>query len=81
MFEVYAYTIATDDGPEIEVKIADVHLHTPLHTSRWADEHLYFRHEQIARDRKYWKRSLRGHDEDPRFNIRDPDQLWGNDVP
>ena len=42
LFEVYAYTTATDDGPESEVKIADVRLLTELYTSRWADEHLYF---------------------------------------
>jgi len=47
LFEVYAYTIATDDNPETEVKIADVRLLTELYTSRWADERLYFRHERV----------------------------------
>ena len=59
IYEVYAYRPSTSQAEESEIKIADVRLLTPLHTSLWADEHLYFKHKRIQRDRKYWPLDLK----------------------
>ena len=65
LFEVYAYTVASRDGPETEVKIADVRLQTPLYTSRWSDENLYFQHRPVSPDKKFWSENVRRVNEDP----------------
>lgn len=65
LFEVYAYTVASQDGPETEVKIADVRLQTPLYTSRWGDENLYFRHRPVFLDKKFWSKNVKRVNEDP----------------
>ena len=65
LFEVYAYTVASEDGPETEVKIADVRLQTPLYTSHWGDENLYFRHRPAFLDKKFWSPNVRRVNADP----------------
>jgi len=56
IYEVYAHTPEYDGGPgeEEEVKIADVILRSDLYTSEWADKKLFFKHEHVHPDRKFW---------------------------
>ena len=81
LFEVFAFRPATSQAAEEEIKIADVRLDSQLHTSKWGDENLYFRHVNIGRDRMYWSRDLKRLNEDPLFNKKDPTEIWGNQVP
>jgi len=49
-----------------------------LQISKWADERLFFRHQRIARDRKYWKNSWKKLNEDVLFDKTDPQQVFGD---
>ena len=69
LYEVFAYRPATTVASEEEIKIANVRLNSLLFTSNWGDEHLYFRHHRIGRDRGYWPKDLKELDEDPFFNM------------
>ena len=56
-------------------------LETKLNTSKWGDEHLFFRHGGMGRDRNYWTRDLRKLKEDPWFDRNDQAEIWGTKVP
>lgn len=89
IYEVYAQYEPFFPGTEDDelvlddklVMIAEIKLQTDLVTSEWADEKLFFQHKQIAKDRKFWPRSWRRLNEDPRFDKRDPDNVFGNETP
>ena len=67
IYEVHALTAPVDFGGEL-IKIADVKLLTDLHTSRWADENLYFRHKSVYWDMKYWENSWKDHERSWNFH-------------
>ena len=52
-----------------------------LHTSEFGDNRLFFRHQSIGKDRKFWKKSWRRLREDPFFSKKKEENLWGNEVP
>lgn len=84
IYEVYAYMPGYDGLETIDDKIADIVLDSDLYTSQWADNFLYFKHEQVHLDRKYWpmglKRDLRRNGfDDLRFDRNS--FRWGNTVP
>jgi len=63
------------------IHIADIKLLSPLHTSEFGDNRLFFRHQSIAKDRKFWPREWRRLREDPFFSKKNEDNIWGRDVP
>jgi len=81
LYEVYAFSPADGSAEEKDFKIADVILDTPLHTSEWGDDHLFFRHFNVRRDRMYWTKAQKKLNEDPLFNKKDPANIWGDKVP
>ena len=57
LYEVYARDRPAKLGG-LDVKIAEINLTSNLTTSKWGDEHLYFRHERYDTDlrmRPEWK--------------------------
>ena len=86
VYEVYAQVepILEGDDSTLEdklVKIANIKLKTPLVTSTWGDEKLFFQHAYIFRDRKRWPREWRRDDSiDLRFE-RDDENTFGTEVP
>jgi len=78
---VFAFSPADGVAEELEFKIADVILETPLHTSKWGDENLFFRHRGVRRDRMYWTKAQKRLNEDPLFDKKDPTNIWGDKVP
>lgn len=87
IYEVYAQTepIFPGEDPEMDDKlemIANIRLKSPLVMSKWADENLFFQHRPIGKDRKFWReRSWRRLNEDKFFSKKDPDNVFGNEVP
>merc|ERR1712141_235233 len=75
VYEVKAKRHPWDDEPE---KIAEIVLMEELQFSEWADARLFFRHQRISRDRKYWRRKWKQLNEDVRFDKNDPDQVFGD---
>jgi hypothetical protein len=63
------------------IKIADINLITPLYTSVFGDERLFFQHVDTTNDRDLWPNAWVGLNEDPKFNQNDADNVWGNEVP
>ena len=63
------------------IHIADIKLLSELHFSEFGDNRLFFRHQSIAKDRKFWPRAWRKLREDPFFSKKNEDNIWGNDVP
>lgn len=78
---MFAFRPETEKAEASEVKIADVVLDTPLHTSTWGDENLFFKHTHVGRDRMYWSGDLKRLREDPSFDKNDPANIWGRQVP
>jgi len=71
IYEVHALTAPEALGGEL-VKIADINLMTELHTSRWADENLYFRHKGLYWDFRYWPKDWRHHERAWNFHMMNP---------
>lgn len=80
VLHAYALTAPIPLGGQ-KVKIADLRLLTPLVTSPFGDARLFFQHETTKNDRELWPGEWRRLDEDPIFDPRDPNQIWGRTVP
>jgi len=79
-YEVWGWTAPESLGGDL-IHIADIKLRSPLHLSEFGDKRLFFRHRSIHHDRKYWPKAWRSTGDDPYFNMRDPKNLWGREVP
>ena len=80
IFEVFGWTAPEKLDGEL-IKIADIKLRSALHTSEFGDNRLFFRHQSIAKDRKFWPREWRKLREDPFINRKKEENIWGNEVP
>ena len=80
VYEVYAFTAPESLGGDY-IKIADIKLRSNLYTSEFGDNRLFFRHQSISKDRKFWPRSWRKLNEDPFISKKNPENIWGNQVP
>lgn len=72
VYEVFAQV---DPAATDQIKIGEVKLLTPMTTSKWADNRLFFQHKRISRDRKFWPKAWR--DADTKFE-RTSDNLLGD---
>jgi len=86
VYQVFGYRepLFPGEDPEVDDKmehIANIRLKTPLTQSSWADESLRFRHRPVGRDRRFWPREWRRLNEDSFFSKKDPDNVFGNEVP
>ena len=54
-------------------------LKTDLKTSLWADQSLFFKHDRVRIDRRYWNKPLWNLEEDIRFDQQDPDNQFCTD--
>jgi len=80
IFEVFGWTAPEKLDGEL-VKIADIKLRSALHTSEFGDNRLFFRHQGIAKDRKFWPKAWRRTGDDPWFSRKVEKNIWGFEVP
>ena len=80
VYEVIAFTGPTSLGGDY-IKIADIKLRTKLYASEFGDNRLFFRHDSISKDRKFWPKEWRKLGEDPFISKKIPGNTWGNKTP
>ena len=80
IYEVYGWTAPEKLDGEL-IKIADLKLRSALYASEFGDNRLFFRHQSIAKDRKFWPRAWRRAREDPFISKKKEENVWGNEVP
>ena len=70
--------------PKVWTKIAEIYLASDMYTSLFGDERLFFRHQQVKFDAKYWPKALRkawfGGQIDP-IRKREGDHVWNRPSP
>jgi len=55
-----------------QIKIGELILKTPLFTSEWGDQKLYFQHKNQMFDRQFWPREWKRLGEDMIYDKSDP---------
>jgi len=79
VYEVYAMTGPACIGGDF-IKIAEIKLKTKLVTSKFGDTNLYFRHQRVQTDYKYWPKELMRFHRDAIFENTE-EHIWGEKVP
>ena len=80
IFDVWAL-VAPETYFGFHIKIAEIKLQTELYASKQGDNRLFFRHERIQKDMKYWHWCWQNLKEDISFDDKDPNMIWGSEVP
>jgi hypothetical protein len=80
IYSVFGWTAPEELGGKL-VRIANLKLLSDFYTSEFGDEFLYFRHQKHWQDRQYFPWEWNRLDAKEGFNPKDPEQVWGNEVP